>query len=320
MFRAVLIAALAAVVGAYLAQGARAATCSGAPAGVRAEYPEPRVFTEAQSWWLEGTGDPLNVEGAMEANHVHLGLCYPQGETILAEDGLYPWSLQGKLHEFGGGSAGFVRGGGFLEPGATWSDGSGASGFPWSPVVPDETTVFTEATRAAKVVRCGRRENRFTLNATGPQGRRQFQSFGLQTYVPCTSGRSREDYRSSDVMIFRSWYEGADYTNVSLVDESAHAYSGFQASGMADPVPLGWRVKVKLAAGANRYLVAVDPDLHHGTFGVVVARGVGTSVTPTIPVSVLQPGVHKLMVMGCERIAQPSGSACALGVIPFVVG
>ena len=44
-------------------------TCAG--------YPEPRIFTEAQSWWLRTPGD-----GGTEFGHMHVGACLPYKQTV----------------------------------------------------------------------------------------------------------------------------------------------------------------------------------------------------------------------------------------------
>jgi hypothetical protein len=317
-----ILALLAVAVFLAQAEAARADTCFGAPPGVRTDYPEPRVFEEAQAWWLERgtTRQILSIDGAMRANHVHLGLCFPQGVKIRPQGGRIHYSLRGMLHNFRRGVATFVRGG-VIE---TARRGVFKKGLDWKPQAEDEMRFFRASSRFRRVRVCGRREWRFTLNALNPhRHRRQFQSFGSQAYVPCRGKRKRNNYRRSDAMIFRGWYKGSEYTNVGFGDESGHRYRGFRAWGMWKAVPLDWEVKWGISEGARRFLLTIDPDIHHGSFGRIVARGrirSGASRRTRIPVESLSPGIHRLMLVGCERVWRPRGAACGAGVIPFRVG
>lgn len=317
-----LLALLAVAVFLAQAEAARAETCFGAPPGVRTQFPEPRVFEEAQAWWLERgtTRQILRIRGAMRANHVHLGLCFPQGQKIHPRGGRIHYSLRGMLHNFRRGVATFVRGG-VVETGPR----SGfKQGLGWKPRASDEERVFRAWSRTRRLRVCGRREWRFTLNALNPhRHRRQFQSFGSQAYVPCRGKRKRNNYRRSDAMIFRGWYKGSEYTNVGFGDESGHRYRGFRAWHMQWPVPTGWEVTWGVSEGARRFVLTIDPDIHHGSFGRVVARGrmrSGASRRTRIPVESLSPGIHRLMLVGCEGVRRPRGAACGVGVIPFLVG
>jgi hypothetical protein len=68
----------------------------------------------------------------------------------------------------------------------------------------------------------------------------------------------------------------------------------------------------------------VNPDIHHGSYGVWSVRGTGTSATVTIPESVLpDSGVFRVSAAGCETIGKSSvnpdgGQNCGVGVLPFV--
>jgi hypothetical protein len=300
------------------ADAGRAATCFGAPPGIRTHYPEPRVFEEAQSWWLERgtTRQILRPRGAKRANHVHLGVCFPQGQRIRPRGGRIRYSLRGMLHHFKGGRATFVRGG--------IPDSGPRTGFKqglgWRPRAHDSMRFFRASTRFRKIRVCGRREWRFTLNGLNPhRKRRQFQSFGTQAYVPCHGRRKRSDYRDWDVMSFRGWYEGAEYTIVNFNDESGHRYRGFRASGMRDPVPRNWKVTWSVGEATKGFLLTIDPDVHEGSLGRVVARGRRNSGRTRIPVASLSSGIHRLMLVGCENVRRPRGAACGVGVIPFRV-
>lgn len=306
-------------------------SCFGAPGGVRSDYPEPRVFGEAQNWWHEGLPSNMlsNIDDAMSANHIHNGICVPQGETIVPEvdyAGHPAIAIQmvGKAHNNVGGVLKNARGG--LESGTTgvwWPGDVHPLPLGWKPVSDDETRVLPEGYQTLsrlQSIGCGRHEGRYTIDTTERHGRRQYQSFGVQMYVPCKPGQSPNPYRGTDLFIFRGWYQGGNYVNVNFADESGHSYTGFRASDMSDPIPDDWTVRYSLAQGANRALVSVDPDIHHGSFGTVIQRSTGTGpFNATIHAADFTPGIHKLMIAGCENVSSPAGESCGVGVIPFLV-
>jgi hypothetical protein len=276
-------------------------------------FAEPRVFLESQGWWVEnGEPDPLSSE------HIHVGLCYPQGERIRLQNGRVRWPLMMQLHNQIGATSNFVRGGGFQDgavtPRANWDPS-------WDPVSDQEVRFAVLTKRRRNLTRCGRREARFTNNVpVSVHAHRFYQSAGWQTYVPCLRGLRRTNYRSSDLMIARGYYESFDYVNVSL-------QGNWRASAMAStPVPDAWTVRVGTGAGSTSYAVYVDPDLHHGSKGIVVAEGLGGDATRsvTIDTSQLTPGIHKLMVVANETQLDPlrpiRGTASGVLVVPFLVG
>lgn len=300
--------------------------CVGAPEGVRSNYPEPRLFEESQSWWLQN-GTPaqiLTMPGAMDAIHVHLGVCFPQGETILEDN----FSFKGTLHNQVGAVSNWVRYGfvgGEHGPGHPGGNLAGhENGFPWTPTDPVEEVKFFDFGGSYESLiggTCGRKEFRASLNVDSTRfHKRQYQSFGSQAYTLCKPGQQSNNYRDSDVMIFRGWYDGPGYTNVAYSDESGHEGNGLHASDFYGAVPQNWQVKFGTSDVVDRWMLTVDPDVHHGSLGTVVAQG-QSSISgqwAAIPVTELTPGIHKLALIGCQQAEL--GTNCGVGVIPFLVG
>lgn len=287
-------------------------------------FPEPRVFLRSQAWWLEGPGDvTVSIADAMKASHIHYEAAFPFMEPWADTGDSYEYVLPVKiqLHNFVGGRANNVGGLGFEDGGAVKVT------LNWAPTAQDETRYAVLKRLASSVKVCGRRETRGHVNCISPNGGEEFfNSFGWQSLVPCRAGRTKGDQRGPTI-IFRSWYEQANYDNVNFNDESGHSETGFRASTMGDPIPSSWTVKGGLASGANRWVAAIDPDIHAGTYSRVgkVWRGTGTAWSVTVNRADLAPGIHTLMVAGAANIGVSAtnpkgGQNVGVGVIPFRVG
>jgi hypothetical protein len=54
--------------------------CIGVPTGMKANFPEQRVFLESQGWWGERSGTSIPKLG--DAEHIHVGMCFPLQKTV----------------------------------------------------------------------------------------------------------------------------------------------------------------------------------------------------------------------------------------------
>lgn len=284
-------------------------------------YDEPRVCTESQEWWFEGAGDMTrSIADAMKATHLHYLDCFPLMETWAESGGQFITHLKLQQHENVGGRASNAGGLGFEDGGAVKAIFNPA----WAPTSADETR-FAQLTRASSTVKvCGRRETRGHLNGISRNGGEEFfNSFGKQSLVACKTGRTLGNQRGPSIM-YRGWYEVAAYTNITFVDDF-RGRTGFYASEMSAPVGSQLKIKFSLGAGANKYLVSVDPAIHHGSYGRIVAQGTGTGFTADFAavLPLLSPGLHWIMAAGCENLG-PSptnpigGQNCGVGVVPFI--
>lgn len=320
-----LFTALIATVAIILAFPGRAEAqipCFGAPADYVAQfgasYAEPRDYDESQALWLEGPGDPLaNIDDAMRASHIHYAKCFPFMETWAEAGGVFKTDLKLQLHHFVGGHAKNVGGMGFEDGGAVKHVFNPV----WAPTQQDETRFVSLSRPSSSVKVCGRREMRGHVNTISPDGGEEFfNSFGHQSLVKCTTGRTLGNQRGPS-RIYRGWYEKADYTNFTWVDDF-RGEVGFRSSQQAAPVVGNLRLKFSLGAGANKWAVFLNPDIHNGSFGTVIARGTGSGTTVTIADALIPSGNFKILGYGCENIGLSSvnprgGVNCGGGVLTF---
>lgn len=323
--------ALAALVAAGLSGGpARAAgfACYGAPPDYvtafdatdgavdgRVSYPEPRFFMDNQSWWVEGAGDATSsIAAAQRAAHLHYGLCFPFMETWSEASGTLTIHAKLQAHKYQGGLVREVGGLGFLDGGVR------TIALGWRPTSDNETRFVTLTRPTSTLTRCGRVESRMHLEGVSPNGGdRQFTSTGFQSLVTCSGSRTSSSDRSGTA-IGRSWYVGANYGNGNLADDFRGSV-GFGASDQSLPVS-SYRVRYNLSSGANAWLVTVDPDIHNGSFGRVVSRGAGTTVTADLTPQLVV-GPNRAMFVACERVgvstANPAGGQnCNAMVLPVL--
>jgi hypothetical protein len=54
--------------------------CIGVPGGMTANWPQQRVFLESQGWWGEKNGTTVPRLG--DAEHIHIGMCFPLQKTV----------------------------------------------------------------------------------------------------------------------------------------------------------------------------------------------------------------------------------------------
>jgi hypothetical protein len=271
------------------------------------DFADTRVCLESQAWWLNGDSTP-DPDAPFMAEHVHVMVPYPAGETVLATDGYYEFPFRATLFDFIGGTGHSVRGGGFLSGGTTPQVSMNI----WKPTETHEERFGVLRKKASEVKGTGKKENRFTLNTTSKYGKQMFQSAGWHTFVG-TAGAPAG-------ITCRGWYDGHDYANVSLKDSNLGTGTGFQASVLAStPVPDDWTLSWSLAQGAKEFFAYVNPSLHAGSKGIVAREGVaGTSGTFTVDTRDLPAGVNFLVVGGWEK--KPAGSLAGVCRIPFLVG
>lgn len=273
-------------------------------------YPEPRVYLETQSWWVQGnTG--LSAPGANfahDSTHVHLGRAYPSGEQFIlppAGQG-YTWPYLAIFHNDVGGTVRQVRGGGFQ----IGSDGS---------ILKDPNSVGVKITTndqklAGNIVYpadrvntwrafTGTAETRFTADTTSRFGQRQFNSTRWFTQLNAPG--------QPVIIKARGWYQGGDYVDVQLSTKT-------RASTLANGTAIfpGKTLTYAIGAGAQWAFAYIDPDLHNGSKGTVLFENrTGSSGSFVVPA--LSPGVHKLMLGSWEKLGNGwSGVACP---IPFQV-
>ena len=167
----------------------------------------------------------------------------------------------------------------------------------------------------------GRKEFRFRAMQEQPDGNRLFQSTGWQAYV--SSGKTRDDYRSSDMIEARGWYTGAEYQNPRIEKANIDPNNPYSLIGTVSGI---WRpvVDVKRGSGGaatDHHIVMIDPNFHSipPSEGIVVKEGPGelNNYELAIDTTKLTNGWHRLALRADDdffdasgECAQNKGSAC----------
>ena len=237
----------------------------------------------SQEWWLEGPGDvTASIADAMRASHQHYEACVPFMETWNEASGHLRLDVQVQAHKYQGGQIKSVNGLGFLD------DLTVKHTFDplWKPTGDNEVRSVTLTRATSSIKRCGRVETRNHVEGLSPNGgERQFSSTGWQSLFDCKAGRSNSADRGPAI-IFRGWYQGADYCNITFSDDFRGS-AGFKASEMSAPVE-SLKLKIATASCSNaKWMVLVNPDIHNGSYGSFKVTGSGSGATVTIPSSVI---------------------------------
>ncbi|MBM2849416.1 MAG: hypothetical protein HW418_2358, partial [Anaerolineales bacterium] len=166
-------------------------------------YPEPRVFVEAQAWWITTPGKTGTNHG-----HVHVGTCFPYAQKL---SGKVDFDIRVILHD-NPGKLNLVRvqlAGDFGQISAVHVPTSRTCAVPgtcefWYHVTVDTT----------KSPYDGRQEFRFGARLAEPDGATMLASTGWQAYL--NNGKPVNDYRSYDLTEARGWYTNVGYINARL--------------------------------------------------------------------------------------------------------
>jgi hypothetical protein len=252
-------------------------------------YPEPRIWLESQSWWMQTPG-----ASGTEFGHAHVGTCFPYGQVV---SGRVTFDVKITLFENPGT---LVRiqphivtvndSYYFDQPVLNWRP-AGGSGELWTRVVLDTSAVPLD----------GLQELRMFAQVKEPDGKEMHVSSGWQLNL--RNGHPVSNYRQQGAAFTegRGWYTDVDYT----------------AARFSSPLPTGpvsgiWSFNVDLKPGAGglpvtAYHVAVDENAHMGIPGWVIRQGTGQYVGPiSIDTRQLANGQHKLALRA--DAAAPAGS------------
>jgi hypothetical protein len=298
------------------------ATDPGAAGLGSGNYPEPRVWVEAQGWWQEQLFQPLDQ---FPGRHLHIGACMPlenlPQHPVISGRMRLNWRIVAHAQP-----AGFLLKHAFVQIATINSQGGqirlvdGVS--TPRPCTGDCTWWFSAEVDTALSDRDGKQEFRFLTISEQPDGNEQHASTGWQ--VNLDNGDPHADYRSSLFVEGRGWY------SISSPTTGGYAIARLTNSGLpgntqptpATPVPSVWTTSWKLAPGSDGPLTTgvacnVDPNFHtsppdHGT---VVRTGTSQYTgTVTVNTSGLAPGTHRLVCRSDSRHQGPSVSGINSGV------
>lgn len=274
-------------------------------------YPENRVFLEAQAWWwLSNKTD--RIQTGEDFGHLHVGTCFPHAQTV---SGDVQFDVRIIMHNNPGYIHHLVIAVWDDKPSNCWAGGTACVDLRdapltcpgeqtcvfWLPVTVPTTTLNTD----------GRKEFRFRVFMEQPDGNRLFPSTGWQAYVDNNRSITR-NYRSSDTVEARGWYTGANYQNSRLEVLPNQILSGI------------WTPRVHMKPGAGGtdttyHIAMIDPNFHSDppSEGIVVKEGQGQFIgNLEIDTTNLSDGWHRLVLRADADIdnilecTQSNGELC----------
>lgn len=314
--------------------------CIGAPTGIVGgeqivtKYPERRLWLESQGWWGEGANPPQ----LGNAEHIHVGMCFPLGQTmagtttlqvtVLAHNLNGATLLVTDLHDPGGGALPNVN---------------------WNLAINSNNVVKTQTVTVNTVnMEDGKRElrNLTKVRTTHSNAELHVSSgwcWNIQNNdeADTNSGQCGTAFNSIEG---RGWYECFEYKIAEVQGwgttsgTTAYPWNGINRNGGNYPI------NVRLADGAgplgnttlNGWRVHINPDFHNmNNSGITVASSPSPNGSPnngsvTISSSTLSnlstAQTHKLAFIShargtCNAAGVPSqtGEVSAVQVVPFNV-
>lgn len=292
-------------------------------------YSEYRTFFEAQAWWWRR----LPSQTGDDFGHLHLGTCFPHGNSNQPLSGRASFDIRVIMHN----NPGELRAVGF----DIWGDNPGGNCHGNDPVCVCSNNDSSCSPSASKPLTCGdgetcvwwfpnvtadlnqlgisggRKEFRFRAFVLEPDGNQMFQSTGWQAYV---AGGSN-NYRSSEMIESRGWYEGAEYQNPRF--ERVNLTHKWDGSSNSDAYTLNgyvrgtWRPVIDIKPGTgghptDHHIVMIDPAFHAvpPTEGIVVKEGSGQldNYQLNIDTTRLTNGWHRLALRADDDFFDNSGS------------
>jgi hypothetical protein len=269
-------------------------------------YPEPRVFLESQTWWIQTPGKTGTTFG-----HMHVGACVPTERTVSGVVGI---DVRIILH-----------------------DNPGKFDY-WNPVLVSDTQELSlphvtdlhgltcpSGTCAAwshadvdtrQLDYDGRQELRIRAYTNTPDGNIMHSS--INAFLDLANGKTANPLDRRAYQRGKGWYTGSGYCEASFL--SAIPYG---------PLSGTWAPTVLIAdhgaaddLAVTHHTIRIDPDFHADPPkpGTIISDGPGqlASTTLSIDTRALANGVHKLhMRADCN---DPRGSTnSGVLIVPFTV-
>lgn len=293
-------------------------------------YAEQRVFLEAQGWWGERNPTTGVTPKLGAAEHLHVAMCFPLHHDNIK--GTLPFRVRMMAHNLPVGSV--VQNTFLHDP-----EGGELATIHWDDTIKTATTTF-ERWQSASVVTTdnpsGWREFRILTQVKRPDGAEIHTSSGWCWHV--TNSASQTDSGTCESTstryntMGRGWYDCFEYKIAETKDWKPYPWTGIGHT-------TGYALKIGARDGASqanndfsRWEVRLDPKLHNipADTGKLIASGMFavTAQTVTIPVNLLTPGMHHLVIIGSAAnndcrggagISPQSGEVSAVMSIPLKV-
>lgn len=294
--------------------------CIGVPAGMTASFNEQRVFLESQGWWGERNGN--NIPQLGDAEHIHVGMCFPLQKTVsgsitlqvrVMAHNLVPGSIvtETSLHDPGGGGI----------PDITWNRTIGVGETDWDSTrsvtvntanIPDGWREFRNLTKVVK---------------PGNPGPELHASSGWCWDIENTTGTEAASGtcgNSPQSTMGRGWYDCFEY-KIAEADGFVTATGSYPYGGIAPNTNLKVYVGLRDGAGDNTTLtswgVYLNPDFHNDDEGDWQLTGIGTKTgLVTVPSGQITAGaVERLALISHASSGTGTGSCSTptgAGIVP----
>lgn len=274
-------------------------------------YTEQRVFLEAQGWWGERNPTTGNIPKLGAAEHLHVAMCFPLHHDNIK--GTLPFRVRMMAHNLPVGSV--IQNTNLHDP-----DGGTLATIHWDDTIKTATTTF-ERWQSASVATTdnpsGWREFRILTQVKRPDGAEIHTSSGWCWHVTNSPSETNSGTCASTGTRYnimgRGWYDCFEYKIAETKDWKPYPWAGIGHTS-------GYTLKIGArdgASGANNdfssWQVRVDPQLHAipANNGTLIASGstAVTAQTVTIPVNLLTPGMHRLVIIASANNADCNGEA-----------
>ena len=274
-------------------------------------YSQPRIFLEAQSWWLQTSGTT-----GTDFGHIHVGTCFPYLQNV---SGSVRFDIQVKLHNNPGRL--------YQVDVQAFNDAYGVklltSTDPGFTCLTDDCTLTYHLDAPTTVLSVdGLTEFRVRATVRTPDGNDFLATDGWPSYV--RNGKTPVDthYLAPNITEARGWYglpgtDGLGYENARLRSPVPTA-----------PVSGTWTPEVETLPGAGpsspvtHTLVTIDPAFHDmpPDRGKVQLDRTGAFRGPiAIDTTQLANGPHKLVVLSSADHRDRGSTQSGVMAIPFTV-
>lgn len=261
-------------------------------------YPEKRVYLESQAWWSA-------TERDADAQHIHVGLCYPWagfGETV---SGTLRLNARIQLHHNLGRSE-RVR----IQD---WTNQVYSTPVAIGPCEQCEVTVPIDLD--TRKIANGLRELRFSVDVVEQDGSRFYNSTGWMIRVqnPDSTGLDQGTRTTANRTESKGWHKlGAAYINALLL-------SPIPSGPVSGVWPIRWQTNSDRVG--DSYAAYVDPSFHAipPSTGLVIGQGStgGFNGTMNLDTRLLSNGWHRL-VLRADSLKN-AGRTSGLQVVGFEV-
>jgi hypothetical protein len=308
--------------------GTQVSNCIGAPSpgAEQTIYSERRVFLESQGWWGKRKSDGINVPRYGDAEHIHVGMCFPLLDTV---SGTTTFRVRVMAHRLPVGSV--VQSTSLHDP----NDGPhhiSLASIQWNHTItqadhdsPDGWVKWDSVTFNTNVMPNGLRELRNLTKVVRPADAGQSDGAEIHassgwcwtiengTGTPVASGTCTGT--GANFTMARGWYDCFEYKIAEVRNWDPYA-------SIPRGVAYNLTISGRDGAGDNTLMsgweVRLDANFHHDTLGFKVDSGGGSATGRTVTIPAAQmtgPKVHKLVVIGSANgkctATSPSG-----GIIP----